>query len=348
LHNTHLPNRTRQFVGAVALVIILISLPLNTLPAYGGPLSVGEGDPLPLTDATATVSYDPPRNPWPASATPEPTVAPSPTPSDLKPEVEHSVKPDDLGLLKYIVVQGDTVSGIAETFGLKQDSITWANPEIQNNPAALKIGQELWIPPLNGAVHTIVAGDTILGIAGKYGVTVDDILNCYYNNITDVTLLQIGDKILVPGATRGPSPSVGGAKKTQLRYAARPPEGAATGTGAFIWPVSGRLSQGYSASHRAIDIGGWTGRPIVAADTGFVVQCGWDNSGYGNTIVIDHGGGVLTRYAHLNTMSVQAGDTVSQGDVIGQMGTTGRSTGPHLHFEIIINGYQKNPMDYLP
>ena len=127
-----------------------------------------------------------------------------------------------------------------------------------------------------------------------------------------------------------------------------PAEGVATGTGQFIWPVSGRISQGYGNGHYAIDIMGWTGRPIAAADSGFVVQCGWDNSGYGNVIVIDHGGGVLTRYAHLDKFSVKAGDSVKQGDQIGLMGTTGRSTGPHLHFEIIVGGYQKNPISYLP
>ncbi len=352
MHNTLPISRAHQFTRILALTAVLAALLLNAMPAHGEPSFIDEGDPLtfptPAASPTSTPNYDPPRNPWPATATPAPAIAATPTPGDLRPVVEHTAKPENLGLLLYIVVSGDTVSGIADTFGLKPDSIIWTNPELQSNPASLKVGQELWIPPLDGAVHTVVSGDTLLGIAGDYGVEMDDITGCFYNSMEDIARLQIGDRLLIPGARRGPSPSLGGVVKTQIRYAARPTSDAPTGTGALTWPVAGRISQGYLAGHRAIDIQGWTGLKIAAADTGFVVECGWDNSGYGNVIVIDHGGGVLTRYAHLNTMSVQAGDAVKQGDVIGEMGSTGRSTGPHLHFEVIINGYQKNPVEYLP
>ena len=285
---------------------------------------------------TITVTHTPP-----ATATSGPTA----TPADFKPDVEHSVKPENHGLITYTVAAGDTVSGIARAFGLRPESIVWSNPDIQANPGALRIGQVLWIPPLDGAVHTVRAGDTLLGIAIQYSVTTEDIVNCYYNDVTEATILHIGDTLIIPNAARGPN---GGSGTSKLQYASRPTAGAPVGSGTLIWPVTGRISQGYSAAHRAIDITGWTGRPIVAADAGFVVRCGWDSSGYGNVIVIDHGNGVQTLYAHLYNFQVQAGDAVKQGQQIATMGSTGRSTGPHLHFEVIVGGVQKPPLDYLP
>ena len=261
---------------------------------------------------------------------------------DAKPETDHSITPPNLGLRVYVVVQGDTLSGIASTFDLAQETIIWANPALQANPGRLSIGQELWIPPIDGAVHTIKPGDNLIGIAHQYGVAVEDITSCYYNLALDPTRLKVGNQILVPGATRAVS------QPQRTRYDATLPADAAAGTGDLIWPVTGLITQGYHTGHYAIDIGGWRDKPIVAADDGFVIRSCWDDSGYGFVIIIEHNNGMQTLYAHLNGFEVEAGQSVSQGDTIGFMGESGYATGVHLHFEVIVDDVRQNPLDYLP
>ncbi len=123
---------------------------------------------------------------------------------------------------------------------------------------------------------------------------------------------------------------------------------APAGSSHFVWPISGYISQGFRAYHRALDIGADTGVPVKASDSGYVAAAGWSNVGYGNYVVIDHGNGFRTLYAHLSRIDVQAGQPVQQGAVIGAVGATGNATGPHLHFELLQNGVQRNPGDFLP
>jgi murein DD-endopeptidase MepM/ murein hydrolase activator NlpD len=127
------------------------------------------------------------------------------------------------------------------------------------------------------------------------------------------------------------------------------PDNALTGSGNFSWPAAGEISQAYWGGHPAIDIAGRTGAPVRAADGGFVTLAGggW-NGGYGNHVIIDHGNGFATLYAHLNTVIVRAGENVSAGQQIGTLGNTGNSTGPHLHFEIRWQGGARNPYNFLP
>jgi len=126
------------------------------------------------------------------------------------------------------------------------------------------------------------------------------------------------------------------------------PAGAKRGSGRFVWPTAGYVTQGYKRYHLALDIARAIGTPVKAADNGFVVAAGWGNDGYGNNIVIDHGNGYQTQYAHLNRIYVKVGQAVGKGTEIGQMGSTGRSTGPHLHFEVRKNGVRVNPLSFLP
>jgi murein DD-endopeptidase MepM/ murein hydrolase activator NlpD len=259
-----------------------------------------------------------------------------------KPEVDHSVRPPNLGLELYIVVSGDTLSGIAETFDLKQKTIIWANPALQDNPERLSIDQELWIPPIDSALHTIESGDNLIAIARQYGVSVEDITDCYYNPLIDPRRLKVGEQILVPGASRAVH------QPQQTHFHSALPADAPVGAGEIIWPVSGYITQGCHTGHYALDIGSWTGKPIVAADDGFVIRAGWDDTGYGFVIVIDHGNGMKTLYAHLNDFRVEAGEAVSRGDAIGLMGKTGNTTGTHLHFEVIVNNMREDPSEYLP
>lgn len=117
-------------------------------------------------------------------------------------------------------------------------------------------------------------------------------------------------------------------------------------TGILAWPVSGSISQYARSGHMAIDIAGGTGSPVQAADAGTVTFAGWDG-GYGKCLVINHGNGLSTRYAHCSSLSVSVGDAVSRGQTIATRGSTGRSTGPHLHFEVLSGGSLVNPLNYL-
>jgi len=252
------------------------------------------------------------------------------------------LRPTSVLLRKYIVREGDTISGIASAFGLDQKSIIWANPDLQANPNRLRVGQELVIPPADGVLHTIQRGDTLLGIARQYGVTMNAILDSQYNPVLDPEALKVGEKIFVPG---GKMP-IRQARKGMTR--ASLPADAPVGTGTLIWPVRGSISQRFSRKHPALDIAAPRGTPVVAADTGYVVRAGWTDVGYGLMVVIDHNNGMQTLYAHLNEIFVEAGTAVTQGQTIGTVGATGRATGPHLHLEVIVDNVRRNPLDYLP
>ena len=281
--------------------------------------------------------------PTPTSTpTPTPTFSPTPTPT---PTIEPTEEPDDLPrqeIVTYIVQTGDTLYGIAERFGISADTIMWASSGLEFHPDLLKIGQELTILPMDGVYHTVVQGDTLDRIALQYKAEVSAIIECEYNNLESPYNLSLGQELIVPG----------GKKPYQAQvvhvYSGPIPQGATKGTGGFDWPTSGTVTQGFKPMHKAVDIGAPTGTSIVAADSGYVVKVGWSEYGYGKYVVIDHGNGFQTLYAHLNTILVEVSQSVGKGQRIGSMGNTGRSTGPHLHFEIRYGGVQRNPFGYLP
>lgn len=244
----------------------------------------------------------------------------------------------------YSVASGDTVLGIAEKFGLQPETIQWSNPSIEQNPDLLRIGDTLKIPPTDGVLHTVAPGDTLSTLADKYKVSVDAITTFGLNDIEGAeTALTTGKELFIPGGTK---PFIA---KTVVAYSGPIPTNAAKGTGSFGWPASGSVTQRYWGGHPAIDVGSWTGSPVKASDSGYVVVSGggW-NGGYGNHVIIDHGNGFVTLYAHLNSIFVRAGESVSRGQQIGTVGNTGNSTGPHLHFEVRYQGAPQNPFSYLP
>ena len=242
----------------------------------------------------------------------------------------------------YEVQPGDTVFGIAEKFNIRPETIMWSNPELEQNPDLLRIGEKLVILPVDGVYHKIKKGDTLAKIAKKYKVKPEDIVSFEWNKLDGLDApLTPGEHLIVPG---GEKPYV---PRTVSVYHGPIPKNAKKGTGAFVWPASGYITQGYWHSHRAIDIGAWIGSPVVASDSGYVVFAGWDSTGYGNLIIIDHGNGYRTYYAHLSAIFVRVGDSVARGARIGSVGSTGRSTGPHLHFEIRYHNVQRNPLGFL-
>ena len=245
-------------------------------------------------------------------------------------------------VVTYVVQEGDSVASIAEQFEITPETIVWANGSLEKTPDLLVIGQELIILPLSGVYHTVARGDTIESIAKSYKVEPRAILECPYNHLGEPPTLQAGQKVIVPGGAKPYVP------RAVYVYDGPIPETANQGTGSFGWPTTGWISQKYWSGHHAIDIAGYVGTPIKAADSGFIIKVGWSEAGYGNHIIIDHRNGYKTLYAHLTSYVVNVADSVKKGQVIGFLGNTGKSTGPHLHFEIIKNDERRNPLGYLP
>ena len=246
-----------------------------------------------------------------------------------------------LEILTYEVQPGDTAESIAQSFGLQPTTLMWSNPEMEKMPDLLQVGQVLTILPLDGVYHTVAADETLESLAEQYKVSVEDITSCPFNAITAGGQLAVGDKLIVPGGTK---PYIA----REVTTYQGPVNTEVTGAGIFYWPAAGSLTQRYWYGHRAIDIGGSVGAAIIASDGGYVSFAGWTDIGYGYLIVLDHANGFQTFYAHLNRIFVSEGETVYAGQVIGAMGSTGNSTGPHLHYEIRYNGYPVNPLIYLP
>lgn len=250
------------------------------------------------------------------------------------------------GVITYTVELDDTVLGIAERFKLNPNTILWANLEDLSKPFVMEVGEVLLIPPVDGVLHTVKEGDTIAKIAKLYKVTPEGIVGYAPNGLTTVDdPLTVGAVLIVPDGDRTPPEQV----------VAAPRGGGGSGTSApwratgFVWPTYGRLTQRFwLPAHPAIDIGTSTGTPVVAADEGTVITASWSPVGYGNLILIQHPDGFVTLYAHLSRIDVSYGDYVARGQRIGAVGSTGRSTGPHLHFEVQTGGRSYNPLVYLP
>jgi murein DD-endopeptidase MepM/ murein hydrolase activator NlpD len=248
-------------------------------------------------------------------------------------------------IIDYIVQKGDTVSSISEKFGISSDTIRWQND--LKSKDSIKVGQVLQILPVVGVSHTVKKGDTVYSIAKKYDVDPQVIVNYPFNTFSnDETFeLAIGQTIIVPDGVKPEevlwSPI---ARVKQIT----PDAGTVVASGIFVWPAGGTITQRFVWYHQGLDIANKGMPDVLAADSGTVVLAGWpDNSGYGNRIIVDHGNGYQTLYAHLSRIYVVPGQTVARGNAIGKMGSTGRSTGQHLHFEVIRNGSRLNPLSVL-
>jgi murein DD-endopeptidase MepM/ murein hydrolase activator NlpD len=246
-----------------------------------------------------------------------------------------------LEIMTYVVQAGDNIESIAAKFGLEPTTVMWSNPAIEKAPDLLNIGQELTILPTDGVYHTVEEGDTLVDLAESYKVEVKEILECPFNDLSSRDDLTAGMKLIVPGGSKPYE------RRTVTTYAGPVPEDAVGGED-FRWPSSGYISQGYWYGHRAIDVANATGTAVLAAEAGYVSFAGWTDIGYGYLVVLDHGNGYQTYYAHLSDFYVVEGQAVAAGDVIAAMGNTGNSTGPHLHFEIRYDQYPTNPLIYLP
>jgi len=282
------------------------------------------------------------KDPWKEVPSPSAVLSSATEIEELSTQISEKPRAE---IIEYQIQGGDTVSGIAQKFGVSIDTIRWAND--LTSVTAIKPGQIFKIPPVTGVVHKVKKGDTVYSLAKYYSTEAQGIVDFPFNTfVNDETFeLAVGQVLVVPDGVKPKeipwSPGAYIAQKT-------PDAGTVVASGKFVWPASGVISQAYRWYHKAIDIANKLMPPVLAADSGKVVIAGWpDNVGYGNRVLIDHGNGFMTLYAHLDKIFVSAGQTVKRGDQIGQMGSSGRSTGIHLHFEIRRGGDLLNPQEFL-
>lgn len=271
-------------------------------------------------------------------------------------------------IITYTVQAGDNLFSIAERFNLQPETVLWSNRyTIGDDPHFIYPGQQLLISPVDGTLHRWSAGEGLNGVAEFYGVSPEDIVNFPANHLTAALVgdfsspkIPPGTMLVVPGGkgefTDWRTPRI---TREEPATAINVGPGACTGkydgvvgTLQFHWPVLSHKLSGYDyapyANHYGIDLGGTMGEPVKAADNGVVVYAGWNDWGYGEMVVIDHGSGWQSLYAHLATVDVVCGQEVYSGDVLGSMGDTGAAEGVHLHFELRNDQYGRvNPWDFL-
>jgi murein DD-endopeptidase MepM/ murein hydrolase activator NlpD len=322
-----------------------------------------------------------------AQALPELPLAAGPTvnqtagsssPSTGAPTIANTL---DSQYVEHTIVSGESLSSIATSYGITINTIEINNPGLDDFDV-IHPGQTLRIPTTKGLLYHVQSGDTLDGISRRYGVPLQDVVSLPANKLQDADMITPGQTILLPGDIAPPPPPVVAAlpaapqvilqppSQPDQTAASAPPSAATAAAPAvvaatpavpitrFIWPIQGPITQGFGvpelgvgAPHTGIDIGlyGRDGAPIAAAAGGTITFSGGDACcSYGYYVIVKHAGGFSTLYGHLSKRAVSIGDTVTQGQIIGYAGSTGFSTGTHLHFEIQVNGSPQNPLKYLP
>lgn len=359
------PNSVIALLIAVALLMaVSVGGGRRDLPAEGGPVPAdewrlsqeayesplapsddptsepGEVQTIPAQDRATPATASLPRQPGEVPGLPDPDVARDPAnpletePAEAEPADEPPARPTTFQLLKHSVQPGESFWTVSRKYGIDVDTLSAANEGL--DPTRLRPGQELVVPNLPGALHTVQPGDTLWDLAQLYRTDLQAIIEV--NGLQDPSRLRPGVVLLIPGA--------------QALVAQRLLLVDANGRlrRAFDWPVRGRISsrfgQRWGRMHEGVDLAVNVGTPVRAAADGVVRFAGW-NGGYGYLVVIDHGRGIETRYAHNSRLTVKRGQRVTRGTVIAMSGSTGNSTGPHLHFEIRQNGKPVDPLRYL-
>jgi murein DD-endopeptidase MepM/ murein hydrolase activator NlpD len=267
-------------------------------------------------------------------------------------------------IVPYTIQKGDTVNAIAAQFGLKPASLVWGNPEVLAEDAnMLRPGQSINILPVDGAFYQWKTGDTLKEIADQWHTSEDAIVSWPGNAINPLQpVIYPTQWLILPGGWKpfeweapmirnGTSSTFALGAGACLNGYSGPP-----GDDAWVWPARNHYLSGTDYMppvHPGIDVAIYMGMPIMASNNGVIVYAGWSQNrdgtpGYGNLVIIDHLNGFHTFYGHLLQINVSCGQKVFKGEVIGLGGSTGNSTGPHLHFEMRYDGYPQNPWGLLP
>jgi murein DD-endopeptidase MepM/ murein hydrolase activator NlpD len=262
-------------------------------------------------------------------------------------------------VITYTVQKGDTLFGIADKYSLKPETILWGNYfTLKDDPHLLFPGQVLNILPIDGTYHYVSEGNTLEQIARFYGIEPQEIVDWIGNRLDpDKPTLTAGAWLVIPGGHRELQswqlPNIDrSTTSSRTNNFGQCPGGytGAIGDGVFVWPTDNHTLSGYdyTSIHHGLDIRARLDSPIYAVDNGVVVYAGWNDFGYGNLVVIDHGNGWTSVYGHLSQWNVSCGASVFRGNLIGLAGSTGHSSGAHLHFELKFNGGHVNPWNVLP
>lgn len=315
-------------------IIERATTPVTKEESYHG--GIGGISPLDVTEALAT----------------EAVAATQENSSLIKPELSATTATAQprQDVLYHAVEGGETIGSIAEQYNISINTVLWENklgPRDYIQP-----GQKLTVLPMTGISYQIQKGDTLAAIASKYEGDVSEILD--FNKLPDASAISAGEILLIPRGRIPPPPAPAPAVRLAIANGSQdnnysntpPPNARGTGKG-LLWPtISRRINQYFTYRHTGIDIDGDFGTPIYAADDGRVAFVGWSR-GYGLNVIIDHGNGMQTLYAHASKSYVKVGQNVSKGQTIAAQGLTGWTTGVHVHFEVHINGRQVNPFSYL-
>lgn len=302
-----------------------------------------------------------------ASATEQPGAVPLPEISGLNGQVQAIVRQVSIDtniperprydVIDHEVVKGDSLFAIAAEYNIKPDSLLWANFDVlKDNPDSLRLGMDLKIPPTNGVYYQWQAGDTLDTVAEKFKAQKEDIINWPGNNVDLVDPEpKPGSFVMIPGGSREfvqwLIPTIARGSSGTAAVGGGSCGGGPIGTKVFVWPADNHFLSGndFWPGHLGIDIAAGEGAAVYAADNGVVTAAaGGYNYGYGNYIMIDHGNGYITLYAHLSQINVVRCQGVYAGNIIGLAGNTGNSFGAHLHFEVRLNGGFINPWYVLP
>ncbi|TSC71673.1 MAG: hypothetical protein G01um101438_978 [Parcubacteria group bacterium Gr01-1014_38] len=268
--------------------------------------------------------------------------------STAVPETAEASAAQRRGVVAYAVREGDTPASIASRFGVSTNTVLWANGIREGD--LIRAGDILVIPSVSGVLHTVVSGDEVTSIAQKYDAKTEDIIA--QNGLSDDGAIRVGQKLIVPdGQLRVPPRRVTARQEEDEEPSApeavRAPASVPRVPGAdLLWPVATRaITQYFGWRHTGVDLSDRS-RPVVkAAQDGTVSFAGW-LGGYGRLVILDHGQGLRTYYAHLGETYVKDGQKIGRGELLGRVGSTGRSTGPHLHFEVRHGDTPVNPLRY--
>ncbi len=243
----------------------------------------------------------------------------------------------------YTIQQGDSLYSIGNQFKVSVDALKYING--LTDSSVLSVGKEITIPPVSGLIHKVKSGDTLNSIALKYDVASQAIAD--FNYILDTGRLVVNTELVIPGGKipEAPAPVIYIPKSSYGQD-----DQASPNKDFCVWPTTVRtISQYYTWYHNGVDIAARSKSgmpPILACSSGTVIRAGWDPFGLGLNVIIDHGNGFETVYGHMSRLDVSFGDSVKKSEQIGIMGSTGRSTGPHVHFMVKYNGVAQNPLSY--